>query len=209
MSHEMISCTTIHLSDVADLLTGYTFRQPPGPPSGEATLRVLSLGDVSSAGRVLIDSPPRFIEPQPGLERYWLRPTDILFRGRGGGFAAGLAPKTDEPVAVAAPLVIIRPHGAEPGFIAWALNRPAAHAFYAVTARGTSLPAIGAKELSMIPIPLPPLDVQRRIAEVWRLADEERRLSTRLSDLREIALDHALQRAAEGATTDITKEQTP
>jgi hypothetical protein len=209
MAHEMNSCVQTSLSNVADLLTGCTFRRPPGPPTGEATVRVLSLGDVSPDGRVLSDSPARFIEPQPGFERYSIQPGDILFRGRGGGFAAAVAPKMEEPTAVAAPLVIVRPHSVEPGFLAWALNRPAAHAFYAVTARGTALPAIGAKELAMIPIPLPPLQVQRRIAEIWRLADEQARLEHRLSDLRKIAIDHALQRAAEGAITDIAKEQTP
>lgn len=209
MVHEMTSCTSITLSEVADLLTGYTFRRPPGPPTGEATVRVLSLGDVSPDGRVLSDSPARFIEPQPGLGRYSIRPGDLLFRGRGGGFAAAQAPDVEGPTAVAAPLVIVRPHGIESGYLAWALNRPAAHAFYAVAARGTALPAIGAKELSMIPIPLPPLHVQRRIAEIWRLADDQARLEHRLSDLRKIAIDLALQRAAEGATTDITKEQTP
>ena len=110
---------------------------------------------------------------------------------------------------MAAPLVIVRPHSIEPGYLAWALNRPAAHAFYAVTARGTALPAIGAKELAMIPIPLPPLDVQRRIADIWRLADEQSRLEHRLSDLRKVALDHALQCAAEGAATAMPKEKTP
>lgn len=186
----------VPVGQVADLLTGITPRQSEGAPTRALTLRLLSLSDVSQSGEVL-SSAPRWGEPSSAYQRYAVHAGDILFRGRGGGFAAALVPDLGTEAAAVAPLVIVRPGPeVEPAYLAWALNSPEAHEHYAANARGSALPAIGATDLSKLMIPLPPRDVQMRVAEVADLARRESALLQELSRLRTLQIDNILQLAA-------------
>jgi hypothetical protein len=201
----------VRLEQIADLLTGLTPRQTPGSPVRAQSLRLLSLSDVSPSGEV-VSSVPRWVEPSPAYRRYAVNPGDLLFRGRGGGFAAALVPDLGSEAAASAPLVIIRPGPeVDPAYLAWVLNSPAAHTHYARAARGSALPAIGATELAMLAIPLPPRDVQLRIAEIASLARQEAALEQKLIELRARRIDRVLQLAANDANgaTLITPNSTP
>jgi len=68
-----------------------------------------------------------------------------------------------------------------PEYIAWYLNRPTTRNLLESMAQGTSLPTINIRDLGDLEIPIPPLDVQQKIAQIVYLLQQERILSLRLN----------------------------
>lgn len=71
-----------------------------------------------------------------------------------------------------------------PEFLAWYLNQAPAQQFIEENARGSYVTAISRKDLSEMGIPLPPLDVQRQIADIQDLTGQESDLLERLRTAR-------------------------
>lgn len=67
-------------------------------------------------------------------------------------------------------------------FLAFYLRQPSMVNYAASRAIGANLPRLSPKGLAAFPIPLPPLEEQRRIAEILDQADELRRLRIRALD---------------------------
>lgn len=67
-------------------------------------------------------------------------------------------------VRINSAMIIVRPKpGVDPYFIMWALRSPAFMGLAAESARGSAQPHLRAADIREMPIPLPPLDEQRRI----------------------------------------------
>ena len=101
---------------------------------------------------------------------------------------------------LAAPMLLIRPHGVLPEYLSWYLNAPATQAQLAAMAEGTSVRMISAEALKALDVPLPPLAIQRRIAQVAALAEQEQTLLERITTLRQRLTTHFLIKFAREAT---------
>lgn len=122
--------------------------------------------------RLFINELP---EPQPvrvvGVDKQQLRSDDVLVSLRGQPMRAALfRPHTPQPTLVGNTLAVLRPKPSlvDPVFLAGLLASGLLHSqlrpFYATTSSGLSL---SLKELRRVTLPLPNLETQQAIAEVF------------------------------------------
>jgi hypothetical protein len=169
------------LSLVADLSAGYPFRtaitdEPMGPT------RVVSMAQ--SLGESLkFDSVLPQITFGGDISRLRLESGDLLFRPRGISTQAIYVESVEQPCIFAAPLVRIRvtdPQKTHGWSLHWLLNSPSIQRDINAQARGSMIRMVSLQSLRNLQIPIPPLKVQREIAEVAELLREERALSEEL-----------------------------
>lgn len=185
------------LGDLAEIQMGYPFRSRlEHDPAGDVA--VIQMKDIDDTNLLLAGEAIRVALPK-GKTRHLLRAGDLLFRSRGRSNGAAQVPEGIGPAVLAAPMLLIRPHGALPAYLCWYLNAPAAQAQLAALAEGTSVRMISAEALKMLDIPLPSPSVQRRIAEAAALADHEQALLARIATLRRRLTAHLLLKLADEA----------
>ncbi|MBX3737399.1 MAG: hypothetical protein KF715_11950 [Candidatus Didemnitutus sp.] len=84
----------------------------------------------------------------------------------------------------------------DPHFVAWFLRSERIRRYFDTRRKGSHVQLIQLTDLAEIDVPLPPLDVQRKLVEFARLTAEERALSARLADLRSRYFDELLHHRA-------------
>jgi len=127
------------------------------------------------------------IEPNAAVnEDLFLRPGDVLFPNRGARTTA-LAYRLDLPRTLAgAQFFVLRPDTGRvlPEYLAWFLRTEEAARYFEGRRKGTYVKIIQRSDLAEMEIPLPSLNVQRRIVETASLALKERILAERLASLK-------------------------
>lgn len=194
------------LGDVCTIQSGLTLRGKPdaysqsGDPQNDGVLAI-QLGDIGSEDKVKRQVELR-IDRGSVSPRHFVGPGDVLFRSRGSRPFAWAVDDLAEPAVAIMPLFIIRPitHILDVGYLAWFLNQPAAQRHFAEGATGTSLRMIGKTVLQTTPIDLPPLGIQRSIAALSALANQEKRLSTLVAEQRHQLLTYRLASLAQSAS---------
>jgi hypothetical protein len=188
------------LSLVADLSAGYPFRtaitdEPMGPT------RVVSMAQ--SLGESLkFDSVLPQITFGGDISRLRLESGDLLFRPRGISTQAIYVESVEQPCIFAAPLVRIRvtdPQKTHGWYLHWLLNSPSIQRDINAQARGSMIRMVSLQSLRNLQIPIPPLKVQREIAEVAELLREERALSEELLAKNKIYAERILWAKAQEA----------
>ena len=190
------------LSDLAESFSGHTLRGALGDiePGAVHLLQLADpnrpflqarAGDLHTArldGRSLANS---------------LRSGDIVFRTRGQANLAVLVEAIPDPTVALSPLVVIRVHDRErvdPGYLHWLLNSEALRDEINREARGTIVRMVGAASLRQLPIPLPPMERQRNVAALARLAQRENELTVQLGAQRTDFVNKVLWRATAQGT---------
>lgn len=171
------------LSEVADLSAGHPFRtslalEPAGP------VRVVSMAH-SIGDALTLDTVLPQIDFTGDVSRVQLEAGDLLFRPRGVSTQAIYVESVAQPCILAAPLVRIRiknPKQTYGWYLHWLLNCPAVQRDINAQARGSMIRMVSMESLRNLQIPVPPIRVQREIAEVARLLREERALSEALME---------------------------
>lgn len=164
----------MRLADIADIQMGYPFRTRL-EQDANGDIAVIQMKDVDEGYHICADAAVRVVLPKPGA-RHLLRAGDLIFRSRGWTNGAALVPSGIGTAVLAAPLLLIRPHGALPEYLLWYLNATGAQAQLSGLAEGTSVRMISTEALKGLDIPLPSLQRQHTIAAAAALADEEQRL---------------------------------
>lgn len=122
-----------------------------------------------------------------------LQPGDLIFRSRGQNNTAAVVHEKLERVILAAPLLLIRPRSnIRPAYLQWWINHPASQAALAEMAEGTSVRMISTESLRKLPVPLPPLETQQAIAELFSMAQHEQALLQRIAHLSRAWANQAL-----------------
>jgi len=177
------------LGDRAEIRAGYSFRtRLEHDPSGETT--IIQMKDVAGTQLAHARSAVRCTFPE--LDRHHLQKGDLLFRSRGRTNTCALVTQAMGSAALAAPLVLIRPRSILPAYLCWYLNTTQSQARLASFAAGTSVQMIPLEALRAFTIPVPPREIQLRIAEVAQLALRERALLERLASLRDRHISQTL-----------------
>lgn len=169
------------LADLVNLQQGVAFRhaltqEPAGP------VRVIDMGHAQ--GDVIDTST---LLPAIAFERdthkFELQPLDLIFRSRGISNQAVLVQAVHTPTIVAAPLIRLRvrdPQQLDPLYLHWALNSGPMQRAIDTVARGSIVRMVTVGMLGTLALPVPPLPVQRRIAEYARLQKQEVQLTEAL-----------------------------
>lgn len=183
------------LGSIAEIRMGATLRgRDATRPDPNGAYRLLRIGDLSDDGRLLNSDLPR-IRPNKVLhDGLCLRPDDVVFANRGRRTTPYVFRLPEPNVIVGAQFFVLRPDPVRmmPEFLAWYLRSEEAAAHFANRRKGTLVAVLQRRDLAELPVPVPDLPIQRRIAELAELADEERVIVERLAGLRRLQLNRRL-----------------
>lgn len=140
--------------------------------------RYLRITDIDDDGRIS-DASPKFVDVDDDtLEKYQLQANDLVIARSGSVGRAFLYKISDKPWIFASYLIRFRPNPEliDADFLDLYTKSPFYWHYIDSKARSVAQPNINSKELSRLPIPLPPLPEQRRIVEILRQAEALRTL---------------------------------
>lgn len=162
--------------------------------------RLVRIGDVSQDGTWLNADFAR-IEPAERIrDDHFLRFGDVLFPNRGTRTTA-IAFREEQPRVIAGvQFFVLRPNESSvlSEYLAWFLRSEASARHFEGRRKGTYVQIVERRDLEELELPLPPLEVQRKIVEAAALAIEERNLSERIAVLRARLVAGELLAAAGG-----------
>lgn len=127
--------------------------------------------------------------------KFQVLPGDLIFRTRGVSNQALVVEDVQQPVIFAAPLIRIRvrdPHQTNPQYLKWALNSGPVQRAIDGIAKGTIVRMVPLSSLREVPIPVPPLALQRQIAAFAQLQKDEQQLSAALIEKRQALAEQIL-----------------
>lgn len=157
--------------DVCKIFAGYTVRSGL-QPAATAGVHVAQLGDIRGGRPVHQEDLGRF-ENMDLPERFMAGAGDVLFRSKGEPTtAAVVAGGPDQKFAVMQPLMILRPRQGVilSDFLAWSINRMPAQRYFRAAAQGTTIRTISKSTLESLPVEVPSLDIQEKMASAYHLA---------------------------------------
>lgn len=190
-------CQSTFLKRVAKLFAGHPFRgRIEHDPEG--TISVVQLKNVDPVLGVNEKRLPKVV-PTGRRRPTFLEEGDILFVNRGMRFFGALVDKPLEKAVAAPHFFIIKANPAlvRPDYLAWFLNSKQAQRYYGQCAAGTALPHITRKTLEALPVPVPSLERQALIAKVYQCGLQEKILTERIVEQRELLLSEILDTASQ------------
>ena len=173
------------LNKIAKIQSGYLSRERIEPRENGSHF-LLQARDVDTYRFAYKDDLIRF---NPGLSRgdWTLKEDDIVFMARGARNFSVLLQEIPSPALAAACFFIIRVSKKEilSNYLWWYLNQsPAEYYFHSHSGRGVHMPVVRRSVLENIDIPIPPLDVQKKIVKLDSLMREEGELLNTLAEKR-------------------------
>lgn len=193
------------LGSIAEVRMGATLRgRDATRPVANGRFQLIRIGDISRDGHLLADQFDR-IEPNESIsQELFLRPGDVLFPNRGTRTTAFTFRLDRSDTIAGAQFFILRPdpNRVLPEYLAWFLRSEKVARHLDGDRKGTYVKIIQRSALTDLEIPLPPLEVQRRIVEAAELALTERTLTERLAALKWMLASKQLLMAAQNSAGD-------
>lgn len=188
------------LGELAEVRSGYTFRGAVDSAAGSDRVPLLRIGDLTEEGNL----SPRFSDTtlvcRTLTKRYLVREGDLVLANRGTRATAALIPGKLE-AAASGQLFLIRIHSQSIAkeYLHWYINHCDVQKYLVSHMRGGRVKMLSIEVLRRgLRVPLPSLDVQRRIVEMQSLFRSECRLMERLSELKRVYYEKLLGQAAWG-----------
>ena len=164
------------LGDISEIQVGYQSREGiRAYPDGSHFL--LQARDFNTLHQVDWSNLTRFT-PTGSTTKSEIREGDVLFLAKGQeNFACPINCVTDHVLA-ANSFYILRSNQATilPEYLAWWLNQKHAQEYIKLNRSGSSLPFLSVSALSRLEVPIPPIEVQRKIGELELLRKKEANL---------------------------------
>lgn len=182
------------LAEVAEVRMGYSFRSRLEPDSA-GDVAVIQMKDIDELNSLHPESFVRIRMPEL-REKHLVQEGDLLFRSRGASNAAAIVESCLGRTVLAAPMMLIRAEvsSVEPSYLQWFINQPTTQNILAAQAAGTAVKMISKAALEQLVIAVPPLETQRRIVGIGRLASLEARITTELMDRRKAWIETLLMK---------------
>lgn len=175
------------------LSSGYSFRgKITNQPDGD--LRIIQLKDFNDDYSAIQETCFR-IHADKIKSKYYLKTGDILFTGKGANnFALVYKNIDDIPTIASSALFVIKvdENIANPNFIAWYINQTKIQNYFKTNEAGTYVTSINKKTIEEIPILLPPLSIQQKIAQLAHLHWREKQLNTKIESLKDKLITNQL-----------------
>jgi restriction endonuclease S subunit len=195
------------LGDIADIRTGYTFRERVEEISKNGNAHIAQIKDVRSLWEKTNTS---LCWPQQlpkicwqGKDNAFVNPGSVLLPARGskgGYFRASYLISSDEedplPVVVSSQFLVITPkESVLPEFLCWSLNQPAMQYWLAEGAgsQGSSIVMLNTKVAKELKLEIPSLETQQKILHLNQLWEQEHHLTHALLKNRETMLQGMFQ----------------
>ena len=194
------------LGDIADIRSGFTFRERIDELNSGGNAHVAQIKDVRSAwertNTAMLHAHQLPMINWEGRDRAFVSPGSILLPSRGskGGYfrASCLAPSpsSERPIVVSSQFLVITPkQDVLPEFLCWLLNRAETQHWIAEGAgsQGTSLVMLNATTVKQLPLDIPALSIQQKILHLNELWEKEQQLTQALLNNRETMLQGMFQ----------------
>ena len=189
------------LKNLAEIGVGYPFRKKIiTSPNGE--IIVIQMKDVNDSGAVDCSTLDRINtvnqDPNNGIEikkgKYFLKPGDILFKSKGSKNNAGVLIDDIGPAVASQQFIIIkvRSEKVKPPFVAWYFNHLNTTGYFDKENEGTYIPFVSKKTVSNVTIPVPNLELQKKIVGYYRLVQKEADLLERIKNKRKMLMQAVL-----------------
>lgn len=175
------------IADCAQVLPGYALKaravhEPEGPYQ------------VVMAKHLTESMPYRYTDDQElritlkgSAEKYRIHKGDVLFVSRGVRNSAAVIESVPHHTVASSTFYILRCQpGADPDYLAWCINQAPIQSQISRIRTGAGTPIVQRSDFGNIEIPLPPLDKQRRFAELGALMAKERELQNKLFSATEV-----------------------
>ena len=198
------------LKSIAKISAGHPFRGKLNA-AADGNACVLQMKDLDESF-FINPSTAAMIDQSDIKPQYLLEQGDIIFRSRGNTNTCAILSTIETPIVCAAPLFQIRVNpfsAATPEYICWLINQPSAQTYFNRNAKGTSVRMIDREALGNLFIPIPPLEKQREITVIAKLADQEQRLMEKLAERKKKLISGILARVASETGTDAENERLP
>lgn len=175
------------------ITSGHSFRgKIVGSLNGN--LRVVQLKDMDNE-YTSIGSDCTLINADEVKKKYYLKKGDILFISKGANNFATVFDLDDEFPSVASSvfyvikvdLLRVVPH-----YVAWYINKTIVQQYFQAHAAGTYSLSLNKEVVENIPIQLPSLEIQKRIAKVANLAQKEQYIYKALKEKRDQLIEAQL-----------------
>lgn len=175
----------IKLTEIVEIKTGITFRNRLLDNLG-GEIEVIQMKDVDEncgiSGR-LMRIPADLVKP-----RHLLQPGQIILLAKGKTTRACLIRETGRKQVISSAFFSIRVRSTEqvlPDYLQWYLNLPRAGEYFQAQASGTSMFSLPMSVLKNLEVPLPPLDVQQKVVEIFSLREQEKQTLRELENKRD------------------------
>ncbi|VAW84681.1 hypothetical protein MNBD_GAMMA17-2134 [hydrothermal vent metagenome] len=177
---------TIKLGELAKIRSGHPFRGRVRHSPSTWDYYVLQLKDVQKDGQIDLSQATQVQmsderSPQP------LQPGDILLRARGGYYYSGLFTADLANVIATGQFFILSPtiSRVDPAYLCWLLNQPGGQQYFKRNDSGSNIPMINKRTISELPVTLPSLETQHKIAKIHQGWLQEKALTEQLLHNRE------------------------
>ena len=171
------------LKDVATLTTGFPF---DGHKYGKEGIRVVR-GDNVTIGNLRWDSDKdkRWAEPFDRSTEYTLHAEDIVIGMDGSRVGKNRAQvkKEDLPLLIAQRVACVRHNELSlQKYLYYQIFSDSFEQYIKAVQTGTSIPHVSLKQIGDFPIVLPPISIQKKIAEILSSLDKKIELNKRIND---------------------------
>lgn len=180
------------LRKICDIRTGYQGTRDPGK-----TYQLINLTNLDVSGSIDFNNIKTFSTTQID-EKYLLKKGDILFKkSQSSQCAAGFFNEGPDNLVPSAHFFILSINENSkdiviPEYVAWYLGEDTVRKYFQSVAAGMVTATIKKSDLEILDLVIPPIDVQRKLIEIQRLALEEKKIMEEFIFLRDKQVKKAL-----------------
>jgi hypothetical protein len=193
----------MRLGELAEIRTGYPFRGRIERVE-QGNCRMVQMGDVQGSTAEVSEVQAQVVLPD-GAGKHLLRSGDVLFVARGVRNEAATYVADCGNMVAAPHLFVLRAAGRAvfPDYLTWFLNLPETRAKIQAMRSGSALPFVPMGVFARLEVPVPSIEMQKRIAEMWRLGRREQSLVEQLRERRRELVDGMMLEAARRGDSEI------
>lgn len=180
------------LLEICHIRTGYQGTKDPGE-----TYQLINLTNLDVNGSIDFNNIKTFSTTQMD-EKYLLKKGEILFKkSQSSQYAAGVFNEGPDNLVPSIHFFILSINEKSkdiviPEYVAWYLGEDVVRKYFQSIAAGMVTATIKKSDLATLEILIPPIDVQRKLIKIQRLALEERKIMEEFIFLREQQIKNAL-----------------
>jgi restriction endonuclease S subunit len=179
------------LKDIAAIRSGYLFRGKI-EPDASGRYQVIQIGDITPDARLSAKPLVRVSLPDVKTTQI-LEKGDVLFISRGPRKQAVAITDWLGNAIATSQFFILRPaETVLPEYLAWYINQRPAQRYIEEHSTGTSVTLINLEALKTLPVEMPPMETQARIAQIHQLGLRERELVEAIQNRRRALIEMTL-----------------
>jgi hypothetical protein len=179
--------STVKLGELADIRSGHPFRQKLENTPLNWSHYVLQLKDIQKDCYINFQHVAK-VKIEGSKPPHLLQQGDVLLRARGGYYYSGLIDTTLKNVLAVGQFFVITPKNINPAYLCWYLNQPKAQQYLNKNGTGSNIPMVNKRTVSELPITVPSILTQHKIANMHQGWLRMKKLNEKLINNHEMML---------------------